>query len=85
MGLALLVPGGLGLRQWAACLPLLVLQDRLPGLRTLMLRQDDPSGAQRGTHLFWAALLLEWCFWAALEAARLGAQARAAHRSSSYR
>lgn len=85
LGLALLVPGGLGLRQWGACLPLLLLQDRLPGLRSLMLRQDDPSGLQRGTHLLWAALLLAWCFWAALEGARLSSQARAAHRSNSYR
>lgn len=79
LGLALLVPGGLGLRQWMACAPLLVLQDRLPVLRSLMLRQDDLNGAQRGLHLLWAALLLAWCFWAILEWARLSANHDRSH------
>ena len=85
VGLSLLLPGPLAWRSMAACLPLLVLQDRLPGLRSLMLRQQDASGLGRGTHLFWAALLLAWLFWALLECSRLWSQARGPRRSSSYR
>ncbi len=83
LGLALLVPGTWALRALAACFPLLVLQDRLPGLRSLMLQQVDAGS--RGTQLAWAALLLAWCFWATLEGSRLWSQARGPRRSTSYR
>jgi hypothetical protein len=82
LGLLLLVPGRLPLRLMAATLLLLVLQERLPGLRGLQLQQPDPSGAWRATHLCWAALLLAWFFWVLVECIRLGAYARRAQRSN---
>jgi hypothetical protein len=82
LGLVLLVPGRLPWRLMAATFGLLVLQDHLPGLRGLQLQQADPSGLWRGTHLGWAALLLAWSFWVAVECIRLGAYARRPQRSA---